>query len=90
MEDPKGEKSKVFTAPPFSLKKLENPAAVYFDLYSELYTNAKLISLYAPFVVQTPALGLGGYHNPKLAGGYREINIRKNKLTSFNVNFIKH
>ncbi|MFX1234906.1 MAG: metallophosphoesterase family protein [Promethearchaeota archaeon] len=90
LEDPKGEKSKVFTAPPFSLKKLENPAAVYFDLYSELYTNAKLISLYAPFVVQTPALGLGGYHNPKLAGGYREINIRKNKLTSFNVNFIKH
>jgi predicted MPP superfamily phosphohydrolase len=87
--DPKGEKSKVFTAPPFSLKKLENPAAVFYDLYSELYTNAKDITLHAPFVVQTPALGLGGYNNPKLVGGYREINIRKNKLSSFKVNFIR-
>ncbi|MFX0033755.1 MAG: metallophosphoesterase family protein [Candidatus Hodarchaeota archaeon] len=87
--DPKGKKSKVFIAPPFSLKKLENPAAVFYDLYSELYTNAKDITLHAPFVVQTPALGLGGYHNPKLVGGYREIEIRKNKLSSFKVNFIR-
>jgi len=87
--DPKGKKSKVFTAPPFSLKKLENPAAVFYDLYSELYTNAKDINLHAPFVVQTPALGLGGYRNPKLVGGYREIEIRKNKLSSFKVNFIR-
>ncbi|MFX1499286.1 MAG: metallophosphoesterase [Promethearchaeota archaeon] len=89
LDDPEGEKSKVFTAPPFSLKKIENPAAVFYDLYSELYTNAKLINLYAPFVVQTPALGLGGYYNPKLVGGYREINIRKNKLTSFKVLFLR-
>lgn len=89
LDDPEGEKSKVFTAPPFSLKKIENPAAVFYDLYSELYTNAKLISLYTPFVVQTPALGLGGYHNPKLVGGYRELNIRKNKLASFKVLFLR-
>ncbi len=87
--DPKGEMSKVFTAPPFSLKKLENPAAVYYDLYSELFTSVKEIAQNAPFVVQTPALGLGGYHNPKLVGGYREIEIRKNNLKSFKVNFIR-
>ncbi|MFW9946419.1 MAG: metallophosphoesterase family protein [Candidatus Odinarchaeota archaeon] len=87
--DPKGERSKVFTAPPFSLKKLENPAAVYYDLYSELYTNPKEIAQNAPFVVQTPALGLGGYHSNKLVGCYREIEIIKNKLSSFKVNFIR-
>ena len=87
--DPKGEKTKVFTAPPFSLKKLENPAAVYYDLYSEIYTNAREIAQQAPFIVQTPALGLGGYHNPKLAGGFRELDIRKNKLSSFKVKFLR-
>jgi hypothetical protein len=38
--------------------------------------------------VQTPALGLGGYHNPKLVGGFREIKIKNGKLESFKVKFI--
>jgi hypothetical protein len=80
--------SKVYDAPPFIIKKIENPAAIFYDLYSEMYINAKDIKSNAPFVLQTPALGLGGYHNPKLAGAYREIIIRKNKLQSFKVKFI--
>jgi len=86
--DPEEEKSTVFQAPPFSLKKIENPAAIYYDLYSEMYKNYKEIQNNAPFVVQTPALGMGGFFNPKLAGGFREIVIRKKKLSSFKVLFL--
>ena len=82
-------KSHVLNAPPFSLKKIENPAAIYYDLYSELYTNPKDIEANAPFLVQTPALGLGGYSNTKLTGAYREIKIVKGKLASFQLSFIK-
>ena len=82
-------KSHVLNAPPFSLKKLENPAAIYYDLYSEIYTNSKDIEANAPFLIQTPALGLGGYSNTKLTGAFREIKIEKGKLASFKVSFIK-
>ncbi len=82
-------KSHVLNAPPFSLKKIENPAAIYYDLYSELYTNPKDIEANAPFLVQTPALGLGGYSDPKLTGAFREIKIVKGKLASFKLSFIK-
>ena len=82
-------KTHVLDAPPFSLKKLENPAAIYYDLYSEIYTNPKDNEENAPFLIQTPALGLGGYSNPQLTGAYREIKIVKGKLTSFKVSFIK-
>jgi len=82
-------KSHVLNAPPFSLKKIENPAAIYYDLYSELYTNPKDIEAKAPFLVQTPALGLGGYSDPKLTGAFREIKIVKGKLASFKLSFIK-
>jgi len=41
------------------------------------------------FVVQTPALGLGSYFNPKLSGAYREIEIANGKLVSFKVKTIK-
>ncbi|TFG04771.1 MAG: hypothetical protein EU539_10225 [Promethearchaeota archaeon] len=88
LDDPKGLKTRVFNAPPFSLKKVENPAAVYYDVYSEIYTSAKDIEKAGPFVVQTPALGLGGYRNPDLAGAYREIVIKEDKLDSFKVKFI--
>ena len=44
----------------------------------------------SPYIVQTPALGLGGYNNPKLAGAYREIKIEKGKLASFKVFFINN
>ena len=80
--------SKVFKAPPFSLKKLENPAAIYYDIYSDIYTNAKDIKKYGPFIVQTPALGLGGFKDPKLSGAYREIIVKRGKLHSFKVHFI--
>jgi len=64
------------------------PIPIYYDLYSEIYTNAKDIENNGPFIVQTPALGLGGYHNPKLVGGFREIHIKNRKLDSFKVKFI--
>jgi hypothetical protein len=69
----------------FTLKKLDNPAAIYYDIYSEIYSTQKEIEKNGPFVVQTPALGLGSYFNPKSAGAYREFVIEKGKLTSFKV-----
>ena len=86
--DPGEFKTSVFDAPPFRLKKIENPAAIFYDDYSEIYDNPKDISENGPFVVQTPALGLGSYRNPKTAGGYREIIIKNGILTSFKVNYI--
>jgi len=87
LEDPET-KSKVYDSPPFSLKKIENPAAVFYDIYSELYTDAKSIEKFGPFVVQTPALGLGGYKNPETAGAYREVEVKNGKLSSFKVKYI--
>ncbi|MFX0001540.1 MAG: metallophosphoesterase family protein [Candidatus Hodarchaeota archaeon] len=81
-------KSSVYDAPPFRLKKIENPAAIYYDDYSELYSDAKSIRENGPFVVQTPALGLGSYKNPDTAGGYREIVVKGCKLSSFKIKFI--
>jgi predicted MPP superfamily phosphohydrolase len=89
LEDPKGKGSTVSSAPPFSLEKLENPAAVYYDLYSEFCTKSEDIEKFGPFVVQTPALGLGGYLNPKLVGAYREVKVQNGKLTSFKIKFLR-
>jgi len=88
LDDPGTQKSSVYDAPPFKLKKIENPAAIFYDNYSELYYNAKNISENGPFVVQTPALGLGGYRTPEAAGGYREIIVKNGRLTSFRVKYI--
>jgi Icc-related predicted phosphoesterase len=74
---------------PYSIEKLENPAAVFYDLYSEQYETQKEVELNAPYVVQTPALGLGSYFKPALAGTFREIIVKKGKLTSFKVEYIK-
>jgi len=74
---------------PYILEKLENPAAIFYDLYSEQYQTQTEVELNAPFVVQTPALGLGSYFNPTLAGGFREIKVKEGKLTSFKVEYIK-
>jgi len=87
LEDPIT-KTRVYDSPPFSLKKIENPAAVFYDNYSELYTDAESIEKYGPFVVQTPALGLGGYKNPETAGAYREVIVKDGKLHSFKVKYI--
>jgi hypothetical protein len=87
LEDPIT-KTRVYVSPPFSLKKIENPAAVFYDNYSELYTDAESIEKYGPFVVQTPALGLGGYKNPETAGAYREVIVKDGKLYSFKVKYI--
>lgn len=83
------DKSSVYDAPPFKLKKIENPAAIYYDEYSEIYTNAKDIQNNGPFVVQTPALGLGRYGHPETAGGYREVIIKDGKLSSFKLHYLK-
>jgi predicted MPP superfamily phosphohydrolase len=74
---------------PVKLEKLENPAAVYYDNYSERLENRDEIEINAPYVVQTPALGLGSYRKPAIAGAYREIIIEKGKLTSFQVKYVK-
>jgi len=74
---------------PYSLEKLENPAAVFYDDYSEQYDTQKEVELNAPYVVQTPALGLGSYFKPALAGAFREIIVKEGKLLSFKVEYIK-
>ncbi len=74
---------------PYILEKLDDPAAIFYDFYSEQYQTQKEVELNAPFVVQTPALGLGSYFNPTLAGTFREIIIKKGELTSFKVEYIK-
>ena len=88
LENPE-KKTSVYDAPPFRLKKIENPAAIYYDNYSEIYSEAKSIKENGPFVVQTPALGLGSYRNPDTAGGYREIIVKDGKLNSFKIKYIK-
>ncbi|MFX0044137.1 MAG: metallophosphoesterase family protein [Candidatus Hodarchaeota archaeon] len=87
LEEPK-EKSYVYDAPPFKLKKIENPAAIFYDIYSEMHTTSEIIEMNKPYIVQTPALGLGGYKNPKTAGAYREIIVKNGKLSSFRVYYI--
>ncbi len=82
------EKSTVFDAPPFRLKKIENPAAIFYDDYSEIDMNVKEIQINQPFVVQTPALGLGSYRNVKTAGAYREIILKNGSLASFKLKYI--
>lgn len=91
LSDPQDLKTKVVdtNTSPFSLKKLENPAAIYYDIYSELYNNPEDIENNAPFVVQTPALGLGSYKNPKSASAFREIVIKNGRLASFKVKYLK-
>ena len=81
-------KSKVFKSVPFNLIKIENPAAVFFDDYSELLLNSKEISDKKPFLFQTPALGLGSFDHPTEGGGYREIKIKNGKIDSFKVYFL--
>ncbi|MFX1287805.1 MAG: metallophosphoesterase [Promethearchaeota archaeon] len=76
--------------PHYIIEKLENPAAIFYDHYSEQYETQKEVELNAPYVVQTPALGLGSYFKPVLAGAFREIIIKEGKLTSFKVEYIKH
>jgi predicted MPP superfamily phosphohydrolase len=70
---------------PYTLEKLENPAGIYYDIYSEQYQTQKEVEHNAPYVVQTPALGLGSYFKPTLAGAFREIIIKENKLSSFKI-----
>ncbi len=87
LEEPK-EKTHVYDAPPFSLRKIENPAAIFYDNYSEMHTTSEMIEKNKPYIVQTPALGLGGYKNPETAGAFREIIIKNSKLSSFRVKYI--
>ena len=76
------------TNTPFKLEKLERPAAVYYDYYSDRIKNQDELEINAPYVVQTPALGLGSFSGSNLAGAYREVIIEKGKLTSFRVKYI--
>jgi Icc-related predicted phosphoesterase len=83
------EKSTVFDAPPFILKKLENPAAVFYDVYSERIDTPEDIEKEGPFIVQTPALGLGSYTKPKMGRAYRVIKFKDGKLASFKPYFLE-
>lgn len=67
----------------------EGKIPVYYDDYSEMYKTPFEIGLYGPFVVQTPALGLGAFGNIKLAGGYREVTVEEGRIASFKVKAIK-
>jgi len=73
---------------PFKLEKLERPAAVYYDNYSDRIKNQEELEMNAPYVVQTPALGLGSFSGSNLAGAYREVIIENGKLTSFRVKYV--
>lgn len=82
-------KSKTLEGSPFNLRKTESPAAIYYDNYSEIYTNAEDLQKYGPFVVQTPALGFGGYHNTRLTGAYREVEVKNGRFSSFKVKYLR-
>lgn len=82
-------KTRVFDAPPFFLRRIEIPAAIYYDLYSELYITSKEIKDKAPFILHTPALGLGSYRKPNIVGGYRVIQFRGGELKSFKVKYMR-
>ena len=86
--DPGEIRSSVYDAPPFRLKKIENPAAIYYDNYSEIFTDTKSIKNNGPFVVQTPALGLGSYKHPEKAGAYREVTVKGGNVASFRIHYI--
>lgn len=83
------EKSTVYDAPPFILQKLQNPAAVFYDIYSERHDTPRKIQHNKPFIVQTPALGLGNYKKPKIVGAYREVKFTSGELSSFKVKFLE-
>ena len=89
LSNPQQKSSNPITTIPVKLEKLENPAVVYYDNYSKKLKNQEEVEINAPYVVQTPALGLGSYFKPALAGAYREIVIEKAKLTSFQVKYVK-
>ena len=89
LKDTQNITNNTLTKTPYIVEKLENPAAIFYDLYSEQYKTQKEVELNAPYVVQTPALGLGSYFRPALAGAFREIIVEKGKLTSFKVEYIK-
>jgi hypothetical protein len=82
------ETAKVFDAPPFFLRRIEIPAEIYYDGYSEIYTRTWEIKEKTPFVVQTPALGLASYKKPNVVGGYRLIKFKKGELHSFKVKYL--
>jgi len=87
--EPSEEKTKVFDAPPFFLRRIEVPAKIFYDIYSEIYTSSKEIKDKGPFVVQTPALGLASYRKPNIVGGYRVVRFRWGDLKSFKVKYMR-
>jgi hypothetical protein len=67
----------------------DSTIAVFYDIYSELYTNKnKNIKRDIPFIVQTPALGLKSFKRLKKVGAFREIIFKNGKLSSFQVNYV--
>ncbi len=82
---PTQQKSSVFAHPPFKMKEIPTPAAVYFDEYSEIAPDPWWISEKAPFLIQTPALGPSDYQRNQRAGSFRVIKIQDGKVISFKV-----
>jgi Icc-related predicted phosphoesterase len=89
LRSPTDEANTGFNKRPYNLQKLEVPAFIFYDTYSEKYITPEEVELNSPYVVQTPALGLGSYFKPTLAGTYREIIVERGKLISFKVEYIK-
>ncbi len=50
--------------------------------------SSKEIKQNIPFVLQTPALGLGSYKEIKTAGGYREVILKDGEIISFKIKYI--
>jgi len=89
LSNPRQKSINPMTTNPVKLEKLDTPAAVYYDYYSDRLKNQDEVETNAPYVVQTPALGFGSYFKPGLTGAYREIIIEKGKLSSFQVKYVK-
>lgn len=70
-------------------KSLESNMEIYYNDYSELYTSRKNLKTVLPLIVQTPALGLKAHKRNKY-GAYREIKIKKNKLSSLKVKYVEN
>jgi predicted MPP superfamily phosphohydrolase len=72
-----------------SMNESENPIAVFYDYYADIYRSSNKIKKNGPFVVQTPALGFKSYKKPGKVAGYRLLKFKKGELSSFQVKYTR-
>jgi hypothetical protein len=71
----------------YSLDLPKNPFGIYWDNYSVDYPK-EYIEKHAPFVFQTPSLGIGEYGRYKKWGPFRDIIISNDKIDRIGVKFL--